>query len=101
RKFYDEYLTVMDLTAEFYLQTLDTVFMRQLLPRRLMASRNRPVRLAQIRRPALMTIGGEKDDITGAGQYRAALDLCTSVSAIAKSTSSVPQALRDLQRVLV
>jgi poly(3-hydroxybutyrate) depolymerase len=74
RKYYDEYLAVMDLTAEFYLQTLDIVFLRHLLPRDGMISRNCPVRLADIRRPALMTIEGEKDDITGAGQCRAALD---------------------------
>jgi len=79
RKFYDEYLAVMDLTAEFYLQTLDTVFMRHLLPRGGLISRNRAVRLADIRRPAIMTIEGEKDDITGPGQCRAALDLCTSI----------------------
>src|SRR5215472_18971708 len=79
RKFYDEYLAVMDLTAEFYLQTLDAVFMRHLLPRGGLISRNSAVRLADLRRPAIMTIEGEKDDNTGAGQCRAALDLCTSI----------------------
>ena len=79
RKFYDEYLAVMDLTAEFYLETLETVFLRHLLPRDLMTSRNRAIRLGEIRQPALMTIEGEKDDITGAGQCRAALDLCITV----------------------
>ncbi len=79
REFYDEYLAVMDLTAEFYLQTVDTVFVQHLMPRGLMTSRGRPVDLATIRRPALMTVEGEKDDITGSGQCRAALDLCVNI----------------------
>jgi poly(3-hydroxybutyrate) depolymerase len=80
REFYDEYLAVMDLTAEFYLQTVDTVFVRHLLPQGMMTHRGRPVDLAAISRPALMTVEGEKDDITGAGQCRAAHDLCTSIA---------------------
>jgi poly(3-hydroxybutyrate) depolymerase len=79
RKFYDEYLAVMDLTAEFYLQTIDTVFVRQALPKGQMRHRGRPIDLSAIRRVALMTIEGEKDDITGSGQCRAALDLCRNV----------------------
>jgi polyhydroxyalkanoate depolymerase len=75
REFYDEYLAVMDLTAEYYLQTLETVFINHLLPRGLMQHRGRPVDLREIRRCALMTIEGEKDDITGRGQTFAALDL--------------------------
>jgi poly(3-hydroxybutyrate) depolymerase len=81
RAFYDEYLAVMDLTAEFYLQTVDTVFVRHLLARGVMRHRGRAVNLAAIRRPALMTIEGEKDDITGAGQCRAAHALCPSLPA--------------------
>jgi poly(3-hydroxybutyrate) depolymerase len=81
REFYDEYLAVMDLTAEFYLQTVDAVFVNHILPRGLMMHRGQPVDLKAIRRPALMTIEGEKDDITGAGQCRAALDLCTRIPA--------------------
>jgi poly(3-hydroxybutyrate) depolymerase len=80
REFYDEYLAVMDLTAEFFMQTVDAVFVQHLMPRGLMTSRGRPVDLAAIRRPALMTIEGEKDDITGTGQCRAALDLCTGIA---------------------
>ena len=79
REFYDEYLAVMDLAAEFYLQTVDTVFVRHLLPRGLLTHRGRAVDLAAIRRPALMTIEGEKDDITGTGQCRAAQALCWSI----------------------
>ena len=81
REFYDEYLAVMDLTAEFYLQTVDTVFVKHQLPRGLMTHRGRPIELATIRRPALMTVEGEKDDITGRGQCRAALDLCYGIAA--------------------
>ena len=79
RAFYDEYLAVMDLTAEFYLQTIDTVFVRQTLPKGKMMHRGRPVDLGTIRSVPLMTIEGEKDDITGLGQCRAALDLCSNV----------------------
>jgi poly(3-hydroxybutyrate) depolymerase len=79
REFYDEYLSVMDLTAEFYLQTIDTVFVRHALPNRTMMHRGRRVDLSTIRNVPLMTVEGEKDDITGLGQCRAALDLCDSI----------------------
>jgi poly(3-hydroxybutyrate) depolymerase len=75
REFYDEYLAVMDLSAEYYLQTLETVFIDHLLPRGLMRHRGKLVDLKAIHRCALMTIEGEKDDITGRGQTVAALDL--------------------------
>src|SRR5262249_7677809 len=91
REFYDEYLAIMDLSAEFYLQTVDTVFVRHLLRRGLMMHRGRPVDLGRIRRPALMTIEGEKDDITGAGQCHAALDLCTGIASAAKRHFQCPQ----------
>ncbi|MGH1571250.1 polyhydroxyalkanoate depolymerase [Methylobacterium sp. P31] len=80
REFYDEYLAVMDLTAEYYLQTVETVFIEHLLPRGEMRHRGKPVDLTAIRRCALMAIEGEKDDITGIGQTRAALDLTTNLS---------------------
>jgi poly(3-hydroxybutyrate) depolymerase len=80
RAFYDEYLAVMDLSAEYYLQTLETVFIDHLLPRGLMQHRGRPVDLKAIRRCALMTIEGENDDITGRGQTVAALDLTPNLS---------------------
>ena len=79
REFYDEYLAVMDLTAEFYLQTVDSVFVRHLMPRGLMMHRGRRIDLRDIRRVALLTVEGEKDDITGLGQSRAAIDLCTGI----------------------
>jgi poly(3-hydroxybutyrate) depolymerase len=90
RNFYDEYMAVMDLTAEFYLQTIDSVFVRHLLPRGLMTSRDRPVDLRAIRRPALMTVEGEVDDITGTGQCSAALDLCTGIPAARKVRVECP-----------
>ena len=80
REFYDEYLAVMDLTAEFYLQTVETVFVKHLLPNGLMTHRGRPVRTETIRRTALLTIEGERDDISGVGQTKAAHALCTNLS---------------------
>ena len=68
RDFYDEYLAVMDLTAEFYLQTVDTVFVRHALPKGEMMHRGEPVDPAAIRNVALFTVEGENDDISGVGQ---------------------------------
>ena len=72
REFYDEYLAVMDLAAEYYLQTVDTVFVRHALPKGTMRHRTEPVQPSAIRRVALMTIEGEHDDISGMGQTEAA-----------------------------
>ncbi len=79
REFYDEYLAVMDLTAEFYLQTVDTVFVKHLLPNGMMTHRGRPVRTEAIRHTALFTVEGERDDISGVGQTKAAHALCTNL----------------------
>ncbi len=79
REFYDEYLSVMDLTAEFYLQTVDTVFVRHALPDGHLTHRGEKVDLAAIRRVALLTIEGENDDISGIGQTAAAHDLCRNI----------------------
>lgn len=84
RAFYDEYLAVMDLTADFYLDTIETVFVRHALPQGEMTHRGRRVDPGAIRRTALMTIEGGKDDITGLGQCRAAHDLCTGLAAEGK-----------------
>jgi poly(3-hydroxybutyrate) depolymerase len=78
--FYDEYLAVMDLTAEFYLQTVDTVFVRHALPKGEMTHRGVKVDLKAVRRCALMTVEGENDDISGVGQTRATHDLCVNLS---------------------
>ncbi|MET0597470.1 MAG: polyhydroxyalkanoate depolymerase [Mesorhizobium sp.] len=81
RDFYDEYLAVMDLTAEFYLQTVDTVFVRHALPKGEMTHRGEPVDPAAIRGAALLTIEGENDDISGVGQTQAAHSLCINIPA--------------------
>ncbi|MEO1689205.1 MAG: polyhydroxyalkanoate depolymerase, partial [Pseudomonadota bacterium] len=80
RTFYDEYLAVMDLTAEFYLDTIEKVFQRRDLAVGQFEYRNaRRVRPEAIRDIAMMTIEGEKDDITGLGQTEAALTLCSEL----------------------
>ncbi|WP_407052008.1 polyhydroxyalkanoate depolymerase [Methyloraptor flagellatus] len=81
RDFYDEYLAVMDLTAEFYLQTVDNVFVKHSLPKGEMLHRDRPVRPEAIKNVALLTVEGELDDITGMGQTQAAHTLCSSIPA--------------------
>ena len=90
RAFYDEYLAVMDLTAEFYLQTIDSVFVRHLLPKRELRHRDRVVDLGAIRRPGLMTVEGENDDITGIGQCAAAVELCSGIPADNKQHFECP-----------
>jgi len=85
REFYDEYLAVMDLTAEFYLQTVDTVFIRHALPKGEMMHRGRKVDPAAINRVALLTVEGEHDDISGRGQTEAAHALCPNIPADKKS----------------
>jgi poly(3-hydroxybutyrate) depolymerase len=79
KEFYDEYLAVMDLDAEFYLQTVDTVFVRHALPKGEMTHRGRPVDPSRIKRVALLTIEGEHDDISGVGQTEAAHRLCSNI----------------------
>lgn len=79
REFYDEYLAVMDLTAEFYLQTVDTVFIRHALATGDMKHRGEPVTPEAISKVALLTVEGEKDDISGVGQTEAAHRLCSNI----------------------
>jgi poly(3-hydroxybutyrate) depolymerase len=79
KEFYDEYLAVMDLAAEYYLQTVDTVFVRHALPKGEMMHRDRRVDLSAIRRVALLTVEGEHDDISGVGQTEAAHRLCINI----------------------
>jgi poly(3-hydroxybutyrate) depolymerase len=85
REFYDEYLAVMDLTAEFYLQTVDTVFIRHALPKGQMTHRNRMIDPATIKRVALLTVEGEHDDISSVGQTEAAHALCVNIPADRKT----------------
>ena len=85
REFYDEYLAVMDLAAEFYLQTVDTVFVRHALPKGEMTHRGHPIDPSRIKRVALMTVEGEHDDISGVGQTEAAHRLCVNIPAARKA----------------
>lgn len=78
RAFYDEYLAVMDLTAEFYLQTIQVVFKEHQLPRGVWVSRGRPIDPSAIE-TALMTVEGELDDISGVGQTKAAHTLTPNI----------------------
>jgi poly(3-hydroxybutyrate) depolymerase len=81
REFYDEYLAVMDLDAAYYMQTVETVFVRHALPKGEMTHRGQRVDLSEIRNCGLMTVEGEKDDISGVGQTYAAQELCVNIPA--------------------
>ena len=79
KEFYDEYRSVSDMTAEFYLQTIDLVFQRHALPRGLMTHRGETIDPAAIKDIALLAIEGERDDISGLGQTKAALTIATGL----------------------
>jgi len=79
RKFYEEYNAVMDLPAEFYLETVKRVFQDHDLPLGRLTWHGQRVRPEAIRRTSLLTVEGERDDICAIGQTMAALDLCTNV----------------------
>jgi poly(3-hydroxybutyrate) depolymerase len=79
QRFYEEYRSVCDMSAEFYLQTIDVVFQRHLLPKGELTHRGRRVDPAAIRDTALLAIEGERDDISGIGQTRAALDIANKL----------------------
>lgn len=79
KKFYNEYLAVMDMPAEFYLETVKAVFHEHLLPRGKLTSLGKLVRLDAITKPKLLCIEGERDDISGRGQTKAAIDLCGGI----------------------
>jgi poly(3-hydroxybutyrate) depolymerase len=79
KAFYDEYFAVLDLTAEFYLETVRLVFQEHALPLHALTYENRKVEPQSIRRTMLFTVEGEKDDICAVGQTLAAHDLCTSL----------------------
>jgi poly(3-hydroxybutyrate) depolymerase len=78
-EFYNEYLSVLDLTSEFYLETIEVVFQKYLLPKGEMTHRGRPVRPQAITDIGLMTVEGELDDISGVGQTQAAHGLCPGI----------------------
>ncbi|TCS02469.1 MULTISPECIES: polyhydroxyalkanoate depolymerase [unclassified Rhizobium] len=79
RDFYDEYLAVMDLTAEFYLQTVEQVFMKHALPKGELMHRGKRVDPSAIHNVALLTVEGENDDISGVGQTQAAQTICVNI----------------------
>ncbi len=85
RDFYDEYLAVMDLTAEFYLQTVKVVFVDHALPRGTLIHRGARVDLGAIRTCAILAVEGENDDISGVGQTLAALELTPNLPAERKA----------------
>ncbi len=104
RDFYDEYLAVMDLTAEFYLQTVERVFVRHEVPLGLLRHRGQLIDLSAIRRTALLTVEGEKDDISASARpmprmisartFRrsARRIICRSASAITASSTAAASA---------
>ena len=84
KDFYEEYRSVCDMTAEFYLQTVDAVFQRHLLPEGKLMHRGKRIDPAAVRDTALLAIEGERDDISGLGQTRAALDVATKLPDVRK-----------------
>ncbi|HKQ44033.1 MAG TPA: polyhydroxyalkanoate depolymerase [Rhizomicrobium sp.] len=84
RKFYDEYFSVADLPAEFYLDTVGKVFQEHHLARGIYTYRNRKVDPRAIRKTSLLTVEGERDDICGLGQTLAAQDLCPNIKPFRK-----------------
>lgn len=79
KAFYDEYFAVLDLAAEFYLETVSWVFQESRLPKGELTFKGQPVDLKAIRKTAMLTVEGERDDICALGQTAAAHDLCTGL----------------------
>jgi poly(3-hydroxybutyrate) depolymerase len=91
RKFYDEYMSVMDLSADFYLQTIARVFQQHALPLGRFESRGRKVEPRAITRTGLLCVEGENDDICAVGQTGAALDLCSGLAPAKKAHHIQPK----------
>jgi len=91
RKFYDEYNAVLDMPAEYYLETIKTVFQDFSLPKGTWTVGGQLVRPQDIENVALFTIEGELDDISGAGQTQAAHDLCTGIPADKQQHFTAPK----------
>ena len=85
RDFYKEYFAIMDLSADFYLETVENVFQKYQLPKGEMYFKGRLVNPAQIRKTFLLTVEGERDDICGIGQTLAAQDLCANIPGYMKT----------------
>jgi poly(3-hydroxybutyrate) depolymerase len=79
KDFYEEYFAVLDMTAQFYLETVDKVFQRTLLAKGELTHRGRAVKPGLIRKTALLTVEGERDDVCAVGQTSAAHALCTGL----------------------
>lgn len=79
KEFYDEYFAVLDLPAEFYIETVDIVFQQALLAKGELTHRGKPVEPSKIKRTALLTVEGERDDVCALGQTAAAHDLCNTL----------------------
>ncbi|MFS2115991.1 polyhydroxyalkanoate depolymerase [Herbaspirillum frisingense] len=92
RRFYDEYNAVLDMPAEFYLETIKVVFQDFNLARGTWEIEGKPVRPQDIKSVALFTIEGELDDISGSGQTQAAQELCSSIPKARKQHFTVPKA---------
>lgn len=90
RQFYNEYLAVMDMPADYYLDTIRKVFLEHKLPKGTMEYQGKIIDLGSITKTALLTIEGENDDITGRGQTSAALDLCNNLSSKKKKHYEQP-----------
>jgi poly(3-hydroxybutyrate) depolymerase len=84
KDFYDEYRSVCDMTAEFYLQTIDQAFQRHLLPKNEFVHQGQVIDFGKLTRTALLAIEGERDDISGIGQTKAALTLAKNLPAARK-----------------
>jgi poly(3-hydroxybutyrate) depolymerase len=91
KAFYDEYRSVCDMTAEFYLQTVETVFQKHSLPNGTFVHRGKRVDLGAITDTAILAIEGERDDISGLGQTRAALTLTTGLAKAKKQYFMAPK----------
>lgn len=89
--FYTEYFSTMDLTAEFYLQTIDTVFQKKLLTKGKLKTRGRYATLQDITKTSILAIEGEKDDITGIGQTKSVLTLCKNLPETMKRYFLAPE----------
>lgn len=91
RKFYDEYNAVLDMPAEYYLETIKTVFQEHRLPLGTWEVEGKLVKPQDIKSVALFTIEGERDDISGLGQTHAAQELCSSIAKANKQQFTAPQ----------
>ncbi|MFL2786413.1 MAG: polyhydroxyalkanoate depolymerase, partial [Paracoccaceae bacterium] len=91
-KFYDEYLAVMDMTAEFYLSTVERIFKQREIARNQFTVAGKKIDFSKITNVAIKTVEGAKDDISAPGQCIAALDLCSGLPADKKASHVEPEA---------